>query len=85
LLDTAVDEGAPELYERVGFKLVRVIPTTITSHTGGLTADGFYWNGCNPNTLPRSRGIVRLHAGAADQRRRLTLATAISIGGIRGS
>ena len=43
VLDTAVDEGASGLYERVGFKLSGVIPDYAYKPHGGLTGTMFYW------------------------------------------
>ncbi|MGH6713086.1 MAG: GNAT family N-acetyltransferase [Bradyrhizobium sp.] len=43
VLDTAVDEGASGLYERVGFKLSGVIPDYAYRPHGGLTGTMFYW------------------------------------------
>jgi GNAT superfamily N-acetyltransferase len=43
VLDTAVDEGASGLYERVGFQLSGVIPDYAYLPHGGLTGTMFYW------------------------------------------
>ena len=43
VLDTAVDEGASGLYERVGFKLSGIIPDYAFRPHGGLTGTMFYW------------------------------------------
>ena len=43
VLDTAVDEGASGLYERVGFKLSGIIPDYAYRPHGGLTGTMFYW------------------------------------------
>jgi ribosomal protein S18 acetylase RimI-like enzyme len=43
VLDTAVDEGASGLYERVGFKLSGIIPDYAFKPHGGLTGTKFYW------------------------------------------
>jgi GNAT superfamily N-acetyltransferase len=43
VLDTAADEGASGLYERVGFKLSGVIPDYAYRPHGGLTGTMFYW------------------------------------------
>ena len=43
VLDTAVDEGASGLYERVGFKLSGIIPDYAFKPHGGLTGTMFYW------------------------------------------
>lgn len=43
VLDTAVDDGASGLYERVGFKLSGIIPDYAYKPHGGLTGTMFYW------------------------------------------
>jgi GNAT superfamily N-acetyltransferase len=43
VLDTAVDEGASGLYERVGFKLSGIIPDYALRPQGGLTGTMIYW------------------------------------------
>ena len=43
VLDTASDEGASGLYERVGFKLSGVIPDYAYKPHGGMTGTMFYW------------------------------------------
>ena len=43
VLDTAEDEGAAALYERVGFKLTGVIPDYAFKPHGGLTGTLIYW------------------------------------------
>jgi GNAT superfamily N-acetyltransferase len=43
VLDTAVDEGASGLYERVGYKLSGIIPDYAYRPHGGLTGTMFYW------------------------------------------
>jgi GNAT superfamily N-acetyltransferase len=43
VLDTAADEGASGLYERVGFNLSGVIPDYAYRPHGGLTGTMFYW------------------------------------------
>jgi len=43
VLDTAVDEGASGLYERVGFQLSGVIPHYAYKPHGGLTGTMLYW------------------------------------------
>ena len=43
VLDTAVDEGASGLYERVGFKLTGIIPDYALRPHGGLTGTMIYW------------------------------------------
>ena len=43
VLDTAEDEGAAGLYERMGFKLTGVIPDYAYKPHGGLTGTLIYW------------------------------------------
>jgi ribosomal protein S18 acetylase RimI-like enzyme len=43
VLDTAVDDGASELYERLGFNLTGVIPDYALKPHGGLTGTKIYW------------------------------------------
>jgi ribosomal protein S18 acetylase RimI-like enzyme len=43
VLDTAEDEGAAGLYERMGFKLTGVIPNYALKPHGGLTGTLIYW------------------------------------------
>jgi len=43
VLDTAVDEGASGLYERVGFQLSGIIPDYAYKPHGGLTGTMLYW------------------------------------------
>jgi ribosomal protein S18 acetylase RimI-like enzyme len=43
VLDTAVDDGASGLYERVGFKLSGIIPDYAFRPHGGLTGTMIYW------------------------------------------
>jgi ribosomal protein S18 acetylase RimI-like enzyme len=43
VLDTAEDEGAAGLYERVGFKLTGIIPNYALKPHGGLTGTLIYW------------------------------------------
>ncbi len=43
MLDTADDEGASGLYERVGFKLSGIIPDYAYKPHGGMTGTMFYW------------------------------------------
>jgi len=43
VLDTAEDEGAAGLYERVGFKLTGIIPDYAFKPHGGLTGTLIYW------------------------------------------
>ena len=42
-LDTAVEDGASELYERLGFMLAGVIPDYALKPHGGLTGTMIYW------------------------------------------
>ena len=73
VLDTAEDEGAAGLYERMGFKLTGLIPDYALKPHGGLTGTLIYWKRLQrrwlrPNTLRNRQKIRRLQAGAADQR-----------------
>jgi ribosomal protein S18 acetylase RimI-like enzyme len=43
VLDTAVEDGASNLYESVGFKLTGVIPDYALKPHGGLTGTMIYW------------------------------------------
>jgi ribosomal protein S18 acetylase RimI-like enzyme len=43
VLDTAVDDGASWLYERVGFTLAGIIPDYALKPHGGLTGTMVYW------------------------------------------
>ena len=43
VLDTAADEGASGLYERLGFTLTGEIPDYALKPHGGLTATKIYW------------------------------------------
>ena len=43
VLDTAEDEGAAGLYERLGFRLTGVIPDYALKPHGGLTGTLIYW------------------------------------------
>jgi GNAT superfamily N-acetyltransferase len=43
VLDTAVDQGASGLYERVGFTLSGIIPEYALRPHGGLTGTMIYW------------------------------------------
>jgi ribosomal protein S18 acetylase RimI-like enzyme len=43
VLDTAVDEGASRLYERVGFKLSGIIPDYAFRPHGDLAGTMIYW------------------------------------------
>jgi ribosomal protein S18 acetylase RimI-like enzyme len=43
VLDTAEDEGAAGLYERMGFKLTGLIPDYAFKPHGGLTGTLIYW------------------------------------------
>lgn len=42
-LDTAVEEGASKLYEKLGFQLTDVIPDYALKPHGGLTGTMIYW------------------------------------------
>jgi ribosomal protein S18 acetylase RimI-like enzyme len=43
VLDTAVDDGASELYEGLGFQLTGIIPNYAFKPHGGLTGTMIYW------------------------------------------
>lgn len=43
VLDTAVEDGASRLYERLGFNLTGVIPDYALKPHGGLTGTKIYW------------------------------------------
>jgi hypothetical protein len=43
VLDTAVDDGASGLYERLGFNLTGIIPDYALKPHGGLTGTMIYW------------------------------------------
>jgi ribosomal protein S18 acetylase RimI-like enzyme len=43
VLDTAVEDGASKLYERLGFQLTGVIPDYALKPHGGLTGTMIYW------------------------------------------
>ena len=43
VLDTAVDDGASGLYERLGFQLSGIIPDYALKPHGGLTGTMIYW------------------------------------------
>ena len=51
VLDTAEDEGAAGLYERLGFRLTGVIPDYALKPHGGLTGTLMYWKRLQ-ETLP---------------------------------
>src|ERR1700760_1180156 len=43
VVDTAVDDGASELYEGMGFQLTGIIPDYALKPHGGLTGTKIYW------------------------------------------
>jgi hypothetical protein len=43
VLDTAVEDGASKLYEKLGFQLTGVIPDYALKPHGGLTGTMIYW------------------------------------------
>ena len=49
VLDTAEDEGAAGLYERMGFRLTGVIPDYAFKPHGGLTGTLIYWKRLREN------------------------------------
>ena len=50
VLDTAVEDGASGLYERMGFTLAGVIPGYALKPHGGLTGTMIYWKKIGANT-----------------------------------
>lgn len=52
VLDTAVEEGASGLYEKLGFELTGIIPDYALKPHGGLTGTMIYWKRITP--LPAS-------------------------------
>jgi ribosomal protein S18 acetylase RimI-like enzyme len=51
VLDTAVDDGASGLYEKLGFQLTGIIPDYALKPRGGLTGTMIYWKRiANPAT-----------------------------------
>jgi len=52
VLDTAVDEGASGLYERVGFQLTGIIPDYAFRPHGGLTGTMIYWKRLQQDPTP---------------------------------
>jgi ribosomal protein S18 acetylase RimI-like enzyme len=48
VLDTAVDDGASTLYERMGFQLAGIIPDYALKPHGGLTGTMIYWKRLTP-------------------------------------
>ena len=48
VLDTAVDDGAAPLYERLGFQLSGIIPDYALKPHGGLTGTMIYWKRIGP-------------------------------------
>jgi ribosomal protein S18 acetylase RimI-like enzyme len=43
VLDTAVEDGASRLYERLGFTFAGIIPDFALKPHGGLTGTMIYW------------------------------------------
>ena len=52
VLDTAVDDGASGLYERVGFQLTGTIPDYALLPHGGLTGTMIYWKRLQQDPTP---------------------------------
>lgn len=52
VLDTAEDEGAAGLYERVGFQLTGLIPDYAVKPHGGLTGTLIYWKRLRDTASP---------------------------------
>src|SRR5688500_11329483 len=50
VLDTAVEDGASGLYERLGFVLAGTIPDYALKPHGGLTGTKLYWKRIGPGT-----------------------------------
>jgi hypothetical protein len=48
VLDTATEEGASGLYEKLGFVLAGTIPDFALKPHGGLTGTNFYWKRIGP-------------------------------------
>jgi GNAT superfamily N-acetyltransferase len=55
VLDTAAEEGAAWLYERLGFSLAGEIPDFALKPHGGLTGTLVYWKRIGPAVEPRSQ------------------------------
>jgi ribosomal protein S18 acetylase RimI-like enzyme len=69
VLDTAVDDGASALYERMGFQLAGIIPDYALKPHGGLTGTMIYWKRLAPAQPALERADLRLsQTGAADVR-----------------
>ena len=56
VLDTAAEEGASALYERIGFTLAGTIPDFAFKPHGGLTATMVYWKRIGPSALGPAQG-----------------------------
>ncbi|WGS02422.1 GNAT family N-acetyltransferase [Bradyrhizobium sp. ISRA443] len=54
VLDTAVDDGAAPLYEKLGFQLTGIIPDYALKPHGGLTGTMIYWKRIGDARDPRS-------------------------------
>jgi ribosomal protein S18 acetylase RimI-like enzyme len=52
VLDTAVDDGASELYESLGFQLTGIIPDYAFKPHGGLTGAKIYWKRVEDSLSP---------------------------------
>jgi ribosomal protein S18 acetylase RimI-like enzyme len=52
VLDTAVEEGASGLYEKLGFELTGIIPDYALKPHGGLTGTMIYWKRIAPLPAP---------------------------------
>jgi ribosomal protein S18 acetylase RimI-like enzyme len=50
VLDTAVEDGASELYEGRGFELAGMIPDYALKPRGGLTGTKIYWKRLPPGS-----------------------------------
>ena len=90
VLDTAVEDGASWLYERMGFTLSGIIPDYALKPHGGLTGTMIYWKRIgaaaaalrpHPCAIARKSDAFRL---APPTSAPLTLATAISSAAFEG-
>ncbi|WP_407170247.1 GNAT family N-acetyltransferase [Bradyrhizobium sp. ORS 111] len=54
VLDTAVEDGAAPLYEKLGFQLTGIIPDYALKPHGGLTGTMVYWKRIGAVAIPSS-------------------------------
>ncbi len=59
-LDTAVEDGASGLYEKLGFALAGTIPDYALKPRGGLTGTMVYWKRIGAGTRARPRPYARI-------------------------